>query len=99
MDVTQLQRNAAELHELAEQARQAAAAATATDAVEWRSVAADRFRESLHREAALARRCAELLDDAARAMAVHAQAVQSSVPVTVPVTVPVQASRSTQELR
>ena len=85
MDASHLARSAAELRELAGQAREAAAAAAATDGVAWRSVAADRFREALQREAELARRCADLLDDAAQAMAVHARSV--------PVTLPVQASR------
>lgn len=84
MDASHLERRAAELRELAGQAREAAATAVATDGVEWRSVAADRFRESLHREAEFARRCADLLDDAAQAMAVHARSVPA---------LPVQASR------
>lgn len=78
MDWTHLQRHVAELRELAETTRVAAARAAATEGVEWRSVAAERFRTALHREAGLTRRCADLLDDAARAMAAHVRAVQDS---------------------
>jgi hypothetical protein len=81
MDWTHLQRHAAELHELADRARTAAALATAVDGVEWRSVAADRFRSALANEAALTRRCADLLDDAGQALAAHARAVHSASPV------------------
>lgn len=79
MDWTHLQRRAAELRELADATRRAAATAAATDGVEWRSVAAERFRTALYREAVLTRRCADLLEDAATAMAAHARAVEGVV--------------------
>lgn len=75
MDGAILRRHAIELQELAERTREAAARAGGTDDVDWRSPAAERFREVLRREAGLTLRCADLLDDAARAMAVHARAV------------------------
>jgi hypothetical protein len=45
------------------------------DAVDWHSLAAHRFRAALRHEAELGRRCADALDDAARAFALHARAV------------------------
>ena len=77
MDDFEGRRHAAELRELAETTRRAAARAAAADGVQWRSVAADRFREALAREALRARRCADLLDDATQALAAHLRAVES----------------------
>jgi len=71
---------AARLRVLAGQARATAARVAAVEAVEWRSLAADRFREALLREAALGRHCADLLDAAAGAFAAHARAL-GGVPV------------------
>jgi hypothetical protein len=78
MDGAHLARCAARLHALAEEARGEAARVAATDAVAWRSVAADRFRVALRQEAVLGRRCAEALDAAAQAFAAHARAIGSA---------------------
>jgi hypothetical protein len=79
MDATHLNHRAAELRALADETRRAAAIAAATDDVEWRSPAAQRFREALRHEADLTRRCADLLDDAAQALAAHARATPVAV--------------------
>jgi hypothetical protein len=78
MDWSHLQRHVVELRELADVSRAAAARAAATDDVPWRSVAAERFRAVLGDEALRARRCADLLDDAALALAGHLRAVHAS---------------------
>jgi hypothetical protein len=78
MDWSHLQRHVVELRQLADVSRAAAARAAATDGVAWRSVAAERFREALGDEALRTRRCADLLDDAARALAGHLRAVHAS---------------------
>jgi uncharacterized protein YukE len=75
MDEVQFQRCAAALHALAEEVRGQAARVVAVQSAPWRSTAADRFRAVLGREAAAGRRCAEALDEAARAVAAHARAV------------------------
>jgi hypothetical protein len=80
MDATHLRHQAAELRGLAGEARRAAAMSAATQDVEWRSLAAERFREALRHEADLTLRCADLLDDAAQAMAAHARAVDGPAP-------------------
>lgn len=77
MDWSHLQRHVAELRELADVSRAAAARAAATDG-QWRSPAAERFREALGDETLRTRRCADLLDDAARALAGHLRAVHAS---------------------
>jgi len=43
--------------------------------VTWHSLAAERFRAALRREALHGRRCADDLDAAGRALAAHARAV------------------------
>ncbi|HEY6797212.1 MAG TPA: hypothetical protein VI248_21270 [Kineosporiaceae bacterium] len=78
MDGVQLQRCAAELYALADEARGEAARVGAVERVEWRSLAADRFRAVLRREALVGRRCADVLDDAARAVAAHARAIDGA---------------------
>lgn len=81
MDGMELERHVAELRGLAEATRRAAARAAAADGVEWRSTAAQRFREVLAREATRTRRCADLLDDAAHALAAHVRAVHARTDV------------------
>ena len=78
MDGMQLEQRAAQLRALAEETRAGAARVAALDAVRWKSLAANRFRAALQREAALGRRCADALDTAARAAAAHARAVGSA---------------------
>jgi hypothetical protein len=70
-----VRRRALELRAMAETTRAAATTAAAATGVEWRSLAADRFRELLRHEAERTRRCADLLDTAADALARHAAAV------------------------
>jgi hypothetical protein len=75
MDGTYVQDCARQLGALAREAAAAAARVAAVDAVEWRSVAAERFRAALQHEAALGRQCAQLLDEAAAAFAAAARAI------------------------
>ena len=77
MDGTHLRHQAAVLAELAGQARDAARRAGSCAGVAWSSLAADRFREALARQARLVHACADLLDEASNALAVHAGAVHS----------------------
>jgi hypothetical protein len=74
-DGTYLQDCVRQLAALRQEMTGAAARVAAVDAVAWRSLAADRFRAVLGAEAARARRCAALLDEAAAALAGHARAV------------------------
>jgi hypothetical protein len=80
MDGTYLQVCAARLHTLAEEARSAAAALATADDVAWQSLAAERFRGALAREASAGRHCGTLLDAAASALAAHARAVAVTPP-------------------
>jgi len=68
MDGIELQVCAAQLRALAEEVRARASSVAAVRSVPWRSLAADRFREALHDEAAYGLRCADVLDDAARSL-------------------------------
>jgi hypothetical protein len=83
MDVMHLERCASQLHLLAGEARAGAVRVADVGAVEWRSLAADRFRALLHDEAARGRQCAELLEEAAQAFAAHARAI-GAAPAEVP---------------
>jgi hypothetical protein len=76
MDEVQLTRCAVRLQALADEAREEAARVAAAEGVVWRSLAADRFRAALRREAVLGRLCAEALEAAARAFATHARAIR-----------------------
>jgi hypothetical protein len=78
MDGMALEHRAAQLKALADEARAGAARVAAVDAVEWKSLAASHFRAALHDEAARGRECAELIEDAAQALAAHARAVGAS---------------------
>jgi len=75
MDATHLAHCAAQLHTLAAEARAGAARVAAEQGVTWHSLAAERFRAALRREALHGRRCADDLDAAGRALAAHARAV------------------------
>jgi hypothetical protein len=77
MDGTDLDRQVAQLRHLAQEARDLAAHLVASGSVEWKSLAANRFRERLAFEAVLSRGCADRLDRAAGALAAHAVAVRS----------------------
>jgi hypothetical protein len=77
MDGHYLQDCARQLAALAQEAATAAGRVAAVDAVEWRSLAAERFRTALHHEAALGRQCAQLLEEAAGAFAASARAATS----------------------
>jgi hypothetical protein len=75
VDGTHLRHQAAVLAELAGQARDAGRTASACAGVVWSSLAADRFREALMRQARWVHSCADLLDEASAALAAHAIAV------------------------
>jgi hypothetical protein len=75
MDGMHPEQVAAGLRALAAEARAGAARVAAVESVRWRSIAAERFRAALRHEAALGRRCADLLDSAAAAFAAHARAI------------------------
>lgn len=77
MDGMDLDRQVAQLRQLAQEARDLASHLVASGSVEWKSLAANRFRERLGFEAVLSRGCADRLDRAAGALAVHAVAVRS----------------------
>ena len=77
MDGMHLQHRLALLDSLATQARTAARHTAATSTVEWRSLAADRFRAELSAQAASAQACAGLLDDAAEALGAHVRALRA----------------------
>jgi len=78
MDGTHPEQCAARLRVLAGQAREGAARVAAVEAVQWRSLAADRFRAALRHEAAVGRQCADALEAAAVAFARHARALGAS---------------------
>jgi hypothetical protein len=67
---------AARLRREAEQLRSVSARVGATRGVEWRSGAADAFRHRVSEAVHGQRRAAELLDEAARAVDLHAAAVE-----------------------
>ena len=73
-------RQVAVLRQLAQQARELAARLAETEAVDWKSLAANRFRALLNDEARLTRGCADRLDGAAEALARHAVAVGAGAP-------------------
>jgi hypothetical protein len=74
VDVLDLQHCVTQLRALSDQTRRAAGETAAGRAVDWKSLAANKFRDLLDEEANRARRCAALLDEAADAVAAHARA-------------------------
>jgi hypothetical protein len=79
VDGDHVTRLAQRLHALADETRREADRMASTTSVDWRSTAADRYRERLAAEALRVRRAASVLDDAARALAVLARAVAGGV--------------------
>jgi hypothetical protein len=77
VDGMDVDRQVAQLRQLAGEARDLATHLAASGAVEWKSLAANRFRERLGYEAVLSRGCADRLDRAAGALAAHALALRS----------------------
>jgi hypothetical protein len=77
VDGMELDRQVAQLRQLAQEARDLASHLVQGGSVEWKSLAANRFRERLGFEAVLSRGCADRLDRAAGALAAHALAVRS----------------------
>jgi uncharacterized protein YukE len=67
---------AARLRHEAEQVRALSSRVGATRGVEWRSAAADAFRDGVAEAGHGERRAAQLLDEAARAVELHAAAVE-----------------------
>jgi hypothetical protein len=76
MDGMDLQLRVVRLESFAAQLRGAARRTAGTAAVDWKSLAANRFRMALTQQATSVQACAAMLDDAAQALAAHLQALQ-----------------------